>query len=157
MGIHDATVTEPATQAEQWKQPEWFDQLLEFYRTNYPDVASTKESSIRAAIDELKRISTLVFYPDMNTSWLTYAENRGHAMGGLDVNTGCFRCHAKLVSVTTGKQLSGGIGGGGCLTCHDLGTQGESRLGGDPLNEAACSYCHVPIPIDELVQPTPQN
>ena len=157
MGIHDATVTDPAAQAAQWKQPGWFEQLQEFYRTDYPDIAAVKESSIRAAIDELKRISTLVFYPDMNTSWLTYAENRGHAIGRLDVNTGCFRCHAKLVNVTTGKQLSGGLGGGGCLTCHDLGSQGQSRLGGDPLNEASCSYCHMPIPIEELERPVPQD
>jgi NapC/NirT cytochrome c family protein len=155
MGIQESTVTDPAQQALKWEQPGWFDQLFDFYRANYPQVASTKEPAIQAAIDELKRITTLVFYPDMNTSWLTYAENRGHSTTGFDVNTGCFRCHAKLVDVTTGQQLPGGVGGGGCLTCHGLGDQGQVRAGENPLNETACSYCHVPIPIEELVRPTP--
>ncbi len=155
MGIHDTSVTDPAISAADWKQPDWFDQLRQFYKANYPDIAMTKDASITAAIDELKRISTIVYYPDMYTSWLTYADNRGHAQGGLDPNTGCFRCHAKLVSVTTGVQLPGGVGGSGCLTCHDLGPEGASRLGANPLNEAVCSYCHIPIPIQELERPTP--
>jgi nitrate/TMAO reductase-like tetraheme cytochrome c subunit len=157
MGIHDTVVTDPATAAAQWKQPGWFEQLRDFYRTNYPDVAAAKDASISAAIDELKRISTLVYYPDMNTSWLTYPDNRGHAQGGLEVSTGCFRCHAKLVSVTSGKQLEGGAGGAGCLTCHGLGSEGQVQEGVNPLNETACSYCHVPIPITELERPTPSS
>lgn len=150
MGIHDTAVADPVISAADWKQPDWFDQLRQFYKANYPDVAATKDASISAAIDELKRISTIVYYPDMYTSWLTYADNRGHAIGGLDPNTGCFRCHAKLVSLTTGVQLPGGVGGSGCLTCHDLGSEGESRLGQDPLSDDACSYCHIAIPIEEL-------
>jgi hypothetical protein len=157
MGIHDTTVIDPQISAAQWKQPGWFEQLRDFYRAQYPDVAAAKDASIQAAIDELKRISPVVYYPDMNTSWLTYAENRGHSMTGSETNTGCFRCHAKLVNSTTREQLPGGLGGGGCLTCHDLGSQGQQGLGANPLNETVCSYCHIPIPIDELERPTPQH
>jgi hypothetical protein len=49
MGIHDTTVSDPGTMAVQWKQPGWFEQLLEFYRTSYPEVA--RRNVIRAAID----------------------------------------------------------------------------------------------------------
>ena len=154
MGINtNGSVSDSRVLAASWRQAGWFEQLREFYRTSYPEVATSREASIQQAIDELKRISALVLYPDMNTSWLTYADNRGHPITGGEINTGCFRCHAKLVNVTTGEQLPGGLGGGECLTCHNLYDEGAERLGGDPLNEPVCSYCHAPIPLQELERP----
>jgi len=138
-----------------WSQDGWFEQLEEFYQRNYPDVAASKQASIRQAIAELKRIAKLALYPDMKTSWLTYPDNRGHPLSEGEINTGCFRCHAKLVNVDTGEQLPGGLGESGCLTCHGLGEEGEELLGGDPLGEPACAYCHVPIPLEELARPLP--
>ncbi len=145
----DGSLPTPEQIAARWAQDGWFDQLDEFYQLNYPRVAASSQESIQKAIDELKRISEQVLYPEMKTSWLTYPDNRGHP--GLEgINRGCFRCHTTLVNLTTGKRLEGGTGGSGCLACHDLGEEGESRLGGDPIADPACAYCHVSIPLKDL-------
>ncbi len=155
LGVYGSVPNSAEELAARWSQDGWFEQLEDFYNVNYPEIAASKQASIREAIDELEHISELVLYPHMRTSWLTYPDNRGHPISEGEFNTGCFRCHAKLVNVETGRQLEGGLGGGQCLTCHDLGDKGEERLGGDPLDEPACSYCHVSVPLDELERPLP--
>ena len=149
-----ASVPNPDVLAAQWSREGWFEELLDYYQRNYPEVARTSQGSIEAAIAELKRISDEVLYPDMKTSWLTYPDNRGHPATMGDT-TGCFRCHTTLVAVGTGERLLGGVGGTGCLACHGLGTEGESRLGGDPISGAACAYCHVSIPLKDLERRLP--
>ena len=145
----DGTQPSPEDIAARWAQDGWFDQLAEFYQSSYPALATSKQGSIQKAVVELKRISGDVLYPAMKTSWLTYPDNRGHP--GLEgTNTGCFRCHTSLVNAKTGERMEGGAGGTGCLACHDLGEKGESRLGGDPIADPACAYCHVPIPLRDL-------
>ena len=144
----------PEELAVRWSQDGWFEQLEEFYQRNYPEVATSKATSIQKAIDELKGMSKLVLYPNMKTDWLTYPDNRGHPTFE-GVNTGCFRCHSTLVSVDSGERLAGGLGGTGCLACHGLGETGKERLGGDPVDEPGCAYCHVPIPVKELERHLP--
>jgi hypothetical protein len=137
-----------------WKEDGWFEQLAEFYENNYPDVSQTKAESIQKAIEELKKITKQVAYPDMLTTWLTYADNRGHP--GLEgTNRGCFRCHTTLVRVGDGERLPGGVGGSGCLACHNLGEKGEEQLGGDPISSPECAYCHVSIPVTEIERHIP--
>lgn len=157
LGVH-GEFPSPEELTHRWSDPKWFDQLADFYGANYPKVAASRGDAIQAAIEELKRISEMVLYPDMKTSWLTYPDNRGHTIIDGETETGCFRCHAKLVKVETGEQLPGGLGGGGCLSCHDLGEEGVERLGGeplDPLDEPVCAYCHVPIPLEDLERSLP--
>lgn len=139
--------------AVRWGEEGWFEQLEEFYRKEYPEVVDAQRASIRAAIEELKSISKFVLYPEMKTTWLTYPDNRGHPLVE-DANVGCFRCHATLVKADTGERLPGGLGGTGCLSCHGLDEkEGESRLGGDPIDEPACAYCHSPIPLADIERP----
>jgi hypothetical protein len=125
-----------------------------FYENNYPEIAASKAASIDQAIEQLKVISDQVAYPDMLTTWLTYADNRGHP--GLEgENRGCFRCHTALVKSDSGERLAGGVGGTGCLACHDLGEEGPERLGGETINAPECAYCHVAIPVDEIERHLP--
>jgi nitrate/TMAO reductase-like tetraheme cytochrome c subunit len=147
-----ASVPDPGELATRWSEPGWFEQLEEFYETNYPELAVSKRESIQDAIDEMKRITELVLYPDMKTNWLTYADNRGH-VGEVGTNPGCFRCHGTLVNLETGRELPGGLGGTGCLTCHALGEEAEEQLGGGPIEDPACQYCHVRIPLEDLERP----
>ena len=145
----DGSLPTPGQITDLWARDGWFDQLEAFYQRDYPALATSKQGSIQKAIVELKRISNEVLYPAMKTSWLTYPDNRGHP--GLEgTNTGCFRCHTTLVKADTGERMAGGAGGTGCLACHDLGEEGESKLGGDPIADPACAYCHVPIPLEDL-------
>ena len=141
---------------DNWGKDGWFDQLGEFYEKNYPDVAQSKAESIQKAIAELKAITKQVAYPDMLTTWLTYADNRGHP--GLEgINRGCFRCHTTLIRVQDGQRLPGGVGGSGCLACHNLGDKGEQQLGGDPISSSECAYCHVSIPVNEIERDLPES
>ena len=151
----DGSVPDPEDLTIRWRQPGWFEQLQDFYRENYPDVAASKPEAIQATIAELRRISGLVAYPNMRTTWLTYPDNRGHP--GLEgANPGCFRCHGTLVSVEDGQPLAGGLGGTGCLTCHGFGEEAEALLGQHDLaGEQACALCHVRIPLEELERPLP--
>lgn len=150
----DGTRPSAQTLVARWSRDGWFEQLAEFYARNYPDVAAAKAGAIQAAIEELKAISRQVAYPDMLTTWLTYADNRGHP-GIEGRNTGCFRCHTTLVRVEDGERLPGGVGGSGCLACHDLGEKGQERLGGDPISQPECAYCHVSIPVEEIERNLP--
>ena len=148
------SVVYPQELAKRWQERGWFEQLESFYEDSYPDVAASKRESIKQAIDELKKISKSVAYPEMRTSWLTYPDNRGHP--GLEgTNRACFRCHTQLVNTETKERLPGGVGGTGCLACHGLGEEGESRLGGDPVDEPECAYCHVSIPLKDLERHLP--
>ena len=149
------SVPAPEELAAQWQKEGWFDQLDDFYRQKYPDVAASKADAIRAAMEELRRISKLVVYPDMQTTWLTYPDNRGHP--GLEgANPGCFRCHGTLVSVDSGEPLAGGLGGTGCLTCHGFGEEAEAALGSHEVaGEQGCALCHVRIPLEALERPLP--
>jgi hypothetical protein len=138
-----------------WDKEGWFEQLADFYKNNYPEIASSRADSIQGAIKELKEITKQVAYPEMLTTWLTYADNRGHP--GLEgVNRGCFRCHTALIKIDDGERLPGGVGGSGCLACHNLDEEeGQERLGGDPISQPECAYCHVSIPVDEIERHLP--
>ncbi len=150
----DGSQPTAAELVSRWSSDGWFEQLAVFYEENYPGIAESHADSIQRAIEQLKSISEQVAYPEMLTTWLTYPENRGHP--GLEgVNTGCFRCHTTLVRVDDGKRLPGGVGGSGCLACHDLGDKGAEQLGGDTINTPECAYCHVAIPVDAIERHLP--
>jgi len=85
--------------------------IKEFYRTAYPQIYEEKEQAIDEAIKELKEITRLTTFPDMNVDWKTYIDNIAH-----QESPGCFRCHGKLVA-TTGDQ-NGKVINAGCNLCH---------------------------------------
>jgi hypothetical protein len=150
--------TQPSAEelVAKWRSEGWFEQLAEFYENNYPSVARSKRDAIQDAIDQLKEISKQVAYPDMLTTWLTYPDNRGHP--GLEgQNQACFRCHTTLIKVEDGERLPGGVGGSGCLACHNLGEEGEEQLGGDPISSPECAYCHVAIPVEDIERHLPDD
>jgi nitrate/TMAO reductase-like tetraheme cytochrome c subunit len=132
---------------------EWFQQLATFYEQNYPEVAQEKAESIRQAIQELKRISGEVIYPDMNTTWRTYPQNNGHVAAEKG-DAGCFRCHGALVEVSTGTTLPGAkMGQTGCVDCHKLGEPLEQPVEGAGHSvepEMGCNFCHFLIQPDEI-------
>ncbi len=147
--------------AEEWDDG-WFDQLKDFYWRNYPEISETRQESIEQAISELKRISKLVIYPNVNTTWRTYPNNEGH-LGPMRQEPGCFRCHGTLVSADTGERLTGAIGESGCLKCHspDVWDQQPRGLGHDLVPEMGCDFCHYNLPPDEIkespVEATPTS
>lgn len=87
------------------------ERISDFYKNNYPQVFSTKQNSIKKAIDAAKNIARLTIFPHMQVSWQTYNNNAAH-----QVSPGCFRCHGKLVEkTTTGEGPTINVN---CDLCH---------------------------------------
>lgn len=144
-----APVPAPNVLDADFARPGWFDQLSAYYAEKYPAIAATKHDAIQSAIAELKKISTQILYPDMQTDWQTYPDNLSHSLpagiGGTVENDtpGCFRCHGTLVNTKTKQLLPGTMGGGGCLACHANPTNANEAVGpSDPTKTQVCSYCH---------------
>jgi len=62
--------------------------LENYYKTQWPQVYTTRQATIQAAIQALIQIDTETFYPDRFVGWETYPNNIGHKEF-----PGCFRCH----------------------------------------------------------------
>lgn len=152
--------TNPGLLASQFSQSTWFEQLAGFYHDNYPEIAASQHDAIRSAIDELKKISKQILYPDMNADWLTYPDNLSHRLPeGISTlagqqTPGCFRCHGTLVNSLTGTRLAGTMGGDSCLSCHGVGEGSQLQISaGDPTEAQACALCHVNVDIPQLAGP----
>lgn len=73
---------EYATQEEAFQTIE---ALEEYYSKSYPQ---TNAKDVLAAVEEIKKIYTRTYYPDMELTWKTNPDNLGHTPF-----VGCFRCH----------------------------------------------------------------
>jgi nitrate/TMAO reductase-like tetraheme cytochrome c subunit len=121
--------------------------IEDFYTSKYPDVAKSKQTEIRSAVDELQRIYKATFFPEMKVDWRTHPNNIGH----LYFN-GCFRCHDGQHVSADGEVISKG-----CNTCHTVLSQQEGTVniaaapGADfkhpvdlgDLTAVNCSDCHT--------------
>jgi len=152
----DGTAGDVDRQVARVQTPGWFDELRRFYEQEYPEIASTRASSIDAAIEELKLISAQTLYPDMRTNWQTYPDNLQHSLpDGLDLVAGdsapgCFRCHGTLQNRITGERLAGTMGGEGCLACHGLAEGGGGvQVPSMPDDVQGCALCHVSVSEEE--------
>lgn len=84
--------------------------LNDFYRTNYADVYTQKQASIKSSVTEVQRIFSTYFFPEMKTDWQTHPNNIGHLYF-----SGCFRCHDGEHVSNTGKVISNN-----CNICHTV-------------------------------------
>lgn len=85
--------------------------LLEaWYRNNWPDVYEEKQASIKQAVNELQRIFTEIYFPDMGVGWITHPDNVGHR----DF-PGCFRCHDGKHTSPAGQTIRLE-----CNICHTI-------------------------------------
>ncbi|MBS1795581.1 MAG: NapC/NirT family cytochrome c [Acidobacteria bacterium] len=100
-----------------------------FYKTNYPDVYTSKKASIDAGVQELQRIYTTYFFPEMKTDWSSHYNNIGHYNA-----QGCFRCHDGQHFSNDGKVIRND-----CNICH---TTLDQTAGGTTLTPADGQYKH---------------
>jgi hypothetical protein len=122
--------------------------IREFYRQNYPAVAEAKQAKIDSAIEQVQKIYSRNYFPEMKVSWKGFPDNLGHLY-----YKGCFRCHDGKHVTESGKVLSKD-----CNTCHTILSQqfGSDSLRlslggieykhpvdiGDAWKEMNCSDCH---------------
>ena len=62
--------------------------LVEFYRSQYPDLLAAQRPAIDRAGQALVEIYSRNIFPQMNITWGSYPNNLGH-----EAFPGCFRCH----------------------------------------------------------------
>jgi len=94
--------------------------LPAFYQSKYPDLYSSKQPQIKAAVAEVQRIYQNSIFPEMKVDWRVHPNNIGHFY-----SPGCFRCHDGNHVSAEGKVLKKD-----CDTCHTIASQVES---GKPL------------------------
>ena len=103
--------------------------LVDFYRTSYPDISSSKAESVRGAVAEVKQIYHTYFFPEMNTNWQSHINNIGHYNA-----QGCFRCHDGQHVSREGKVIRNE-----CSICH---TTVEQTFGGRTFQPASRTFEH---------------
>ncbi|MGQ9819460.1 MAG: cytochrome b/b6 domain-containing protein [Candidatus Kapaibacteriales bacterium] len=124
--------------------------IWSYYKSNFPEVVSTKLESINQAINELYNIYMRSYFPEMKADWKNYPDNIGHLY-----SPGCFRCHDGKHISPTGKVISND-----CNICHTINYQkppfGEAQISSAGLNfihpggiekleqKNACYTCHGP-------------
>lgn len=86
-----------------------------YYAEKYPQIASSKADSIKAAVTELQRIYSTTFFPEMKVNWKVHPNNIGHMY-----YPGCFRCHDGNHVSKDGQVISKD-----CNACHTLLDQEE--------------------------------
>ena len=123
-------------------------EINDFYKQNYPDIAEMKKARIDSTIEEVQKIYSRNYFPEMGVSWKKFPDNLGHLY-----YKGCFRCHDGKHVSEDGKVLSRD-----CNTCHTILAQQFEKdtlrisLGGidyrhpvdigDAWKEMNCSECH---------------
>jgi hypothetical protein len=83
--------------------------LRAFYR-NLQSGAAVSESSLAAAVQEIRAIYHRNFFPAMKVDWRVYIDNIGHMMFA-----GCFRCHDGKHMDRDGKVITRD-----CSACHQF-------------------------------------
>lgn len=122
--------------------------MEDYYRQKFPDVFAVKKAKVDSAIEQVQKIYSRNYFPEMQVSWKKFPDNLGHLY-----YKGCFRCHDGKHVSEEGKVLSRD-----CNTCHTILAQHFENdslrisLGGvdykhpvdigDAWKEMNCSDCH---------------
>jgi nitrate/TMAO reductase-like tetraheme cytochrome c subunit len=84
--------------------------LAEFYKQNYPALATTRSQDIQQAAQSILGVFDRNVFPDLKVTWGTYPNNLGHTEF-----PGCFRCHDGAHNETGGAAITQD-----CTACHEL-------------------------------------
>lgn len=113
--------------------------LDNYYKTSYPEVYSSKQKSVQAAIAEVQQIFQTTMFPEMKVDWRTHRENIGHFY-----SAGCFRCHDGQHVSADGKVIRKD-----CDICHTVLGQQE---GGKPMAEMKGAQFQHPLDLGDMTQ-----
>ena len=91
--------------------------LMNFYKTQYPDLARTRAAEINRSAAELVLIYSQNVFPFMRVTWGTHPSHIGH----MD-DPGCFRCHDGDHAAKNGTSITQD-----CSACHNLLVVDEAK------------------------------
>jgi len=91
-------------------------EIDQFYRTQYPAVASERASAVSQAGRALTDIWAWNVFPQMKVTWNTYPVHLGHQQ-----SPGCWRCHDDEHVTEKGEKI-----GQQCGLCHNIVAQDEA-------------------------------
>lgn len=91
--------------------------LQQWYAENYPDLVARRPQLLAEAIQGVQDAYTENVYPEMNITWGTYTDHRGH-----NDDFGCFRCHDEEHESNSGGTISQD-----CDTCHTILAEEEEN------------------------------
>ena len=122
--------------------------ITEHYQSAYPAVYAANRSGVDRMVEEVRKIYSRNYFPEMRTNWRSNNNNIGHMY-----YPGCFRCHDGKHQSEDGKVLSRD-----CNVCHTILAQESDKDGlrvslggveyhhpvdiGDAWKEMNCSDCH---------------
>lgn len=89
--------------------------IEQFYRSQYPAVASGRASAVTAAAKALGDIWSWNVFPQMKVTWNTYPNNIGHQQ-----SPGCWRCHDNHHVTGDGERIPRK-----CDLCHNVLAEDE--------------------------------
>jgi nitrate/TMAO reductase-like tetraheme cytochrome c subunit len=93
-------------------------QLMDFYRTQHPEVLQAKADLVKSAGEELVTLYSQNVFPFMKVTWGTHPNHIGHMS-----YPGCWRCHDGDHSSKDGKATITND----CSACHNLLAQDEAK------------------------------
>lgn len=105
-----------------------------FYSANYPEIHKSKKIEIEKCIDEIRKIYSRNYFPEMKVNWRRFPNNNGHVY-----NLGCFRCHDGKHKSEDGKIISND-----CNICHLIIEQ-EIPMGIKQVSLSGLEFIH---PVD---------
>jgi len=94
---------------------EAFSAIENTIKTTFKDLDANKQ---QATVEELKKIYSRNFFPEMKASWKAYPNNIGHKEW-----PGCFRCHDGQHKTADGKKK---IESSNCNDCHIIVAQSKA-------------------------------
>ena len=111
--------------------------IEDYYKTNYPEVATQNQKAIATAIEHVQTIYSRNYFPEMKHDWRQYPDHIGHMY-----SPGCFRCHDGKHVTDDGKVLPRD-----CNTCHTILSE---KFEGEPMRVSVngVPYKH-PVDIGE--------
>jgi hypothetical protein len=93
--------------------------ILDFYRTEYPDLASRRSELLATGAETAAGIYERSVFPEMGVSWETHPNNIGH-----EDFPGCSRCHDDELATADGEYVIPED----CDTCHTFLVEDSSTL-----------------------------
>jgi hypothetical protein len=117
--------------------------IIDFYKSNYPDVYDEKKNIIEDGIEEVQKIYKRNYFPSMKVNWREFPNHISHLY-----DEGCFRCHDGNHVSDDGEYIRKD-----CNLCHNIISQ-TTGDGEKYVSLSGIDFIHpeeLDIDVEELI------